>query len=132
VLKGAYVLSKEQGTEPDVILIATGSEVELILKAQDELRKEKIDARVVSMPSWELFRMQDKKYRDEVLLPAVKVRVAIEAGVSQGWQEWIGESGKMIGINKFGSSAPYKDLYEHYGLTVKNIISSVHELIEAK
>jgi transketolase len=129
VYKGAYILLKEKGNTPDVILIATGSEVELIVKAQEELAKQNIDARVVSMPSWELFRAQGEKYMDEVLPPAVKKRVAIEAASPFGWHEWIGDEGKVIGIDKFGSSAPYKELYEHYGLTVENIISTAKHLL---
>lgn len=124
VYKGAYILSKEKGDHPDVVLIATGSEVELIVKAQEVLAGQHIDARVVSMPSWELFRMQEQDYRDEVLPPAVKARVAIEAGSPQGWLEWIGEEGKMIGISQFGTSAPYKEIYEHYGLTVENVVAT--------
>jgi transketolase len=120
VLKGAYILSKEQGSKPDIILIATGSEVQLILEAQHELKKS-IDARVVSMPSWELFRKQKQEYRDKVLPSNIK-KLAVEAASPQGWCEWVGDQGKVIGISEFGSSAPYKEIYEHYGITVKNIV----------
>ncbi len=129
VIKGAYVLSEEQGSKPDIILIATGSEVQLVLEAQHELMKESIDARVVSMPSWELFRMQEQKYRDKVLPAGIKARLAVEAASPQGWCEWVGDQGKVIGISKFGSSAPYKELYEHYGITVKNIVSTAKKMI---
>ncbi len=129
VIKGAYVLSKEQGSKPDIILIATGSEVQLVLEAQHELMKESIDARVVSMPSWELFRMQEQKYRDKVLPSGIKARLAVEAASPQGWCEWVGDQGKVIGISKFGSSAPYKELYEHYGITVKNIVSTAKKMM---
>jgi transketolase len=123
LMKGAYILSPEQSKIPDVILIATGSEVQIALEAGQELQKEKVDARVVSMPSWELFRMQEQEYRNKVLPPEVKNRIAIEAASPQGWCEWVGDSGKVIGIPKFGTSAPYQEIYQHYGITVKDIVS---------
>jgi len=129
VLKGAYVLSKEKAAAPDVILIASGSEVQLILEAQEKLAAEKMAARVVSMPSWELFRAQPQSYRDEVLPPTVKARVAVEAGSPQGWCEWVGDGGDVIGITKFGASAPYKELFKHYGLTVENILAHAKKLL---
>jgi transketolase len=129
VIKGAYVLSKEQGSKPDIILIATGSEVQLVLEAQQELKNESIDARVVSMPSWELFRIQKQEYHDKVLPSNIKTRLAVEAASPQGWCEWVGDQGKVIGISKFGSSAPYKEIYEHYGITVKNIVSTAKNMM---
>ena len=123
VLKGAYILSKEKSDKPDIILISTGSEVHLILEAQGKLQEKGINARVVSMPSWEFFREQTDEYKEEVLPSNVKARVAIEAGSPQGWQEWVGDAGEIIGITKFGASAPYKELYKHYGLTVENIVA---------
>ena len=129
VMKGAYVLSPEQGQQPAVILIATGSEVQFVLEAQVELMKEAIDARVVSMPSWEMFRMQEKEYRDQVLPPGIKARLAVEAASPQGWLEWVGDEGKMIGISKFGTSAPYEEIYQHYGITVAEIVSSAKTMI---
>ena len=132
VIKGAYVLSKEQGSKPDIILIATGSEVQLVLEAQHELTKDSIDARVVSMPSWDLFRMQKQEYRDKVLPAGIKARLAVEAASPQGWCEWVGDQGKVIGISEFGSSAPYKEIYEHYGITVKNIISTAKKMLSSK
>jgi transketolase len=127
--KGAYILSKEKKDTPDVILISTGSEVELIMKAQEELAKQNIDARVVSMPSWDIFREQPQSYIDEVLPPAVKKRVAIEAASPFGWHEWVGSEGKVIGINRFGESAPYKELYQHFGITVENIINTTKQIL---
>jgi transketolase len=132
LLKGAYVLSPEKGKRMDVILIATGSEVHLILEAQKALEKKKINARVVSMPSWELFRLQPQSYRDEVLPPKIKNRISVEAAVTQGWHEFIGDNGKAIGINHFGASAPYQDLYNHFGLTVENIVATTKKLIGKK
>jgi transketolase len=129
LMKGAYVLSPEQGKKPMIILISTGSEVELILEAQQELLKESIDTRVVSMPSWELFRIQEKEYRDQVLPPEIKARLAVEAASPQGWFEWVGDQGEVKGITTFGSSAPYKDIYQHYGLTVNNIVSTVKTML---
>jgi transketolase len=141
--KGAYVLSAEQVlmhyrqadqeaiAPPDTILIATGSEVQLILEAQAQLLKSDINVRVVSMPSWDLFRQQPKEYRDQVLPPAVKLRLAIEAGSPQGWEEWVGEEGKVIGINRFGESAPAEEIYKHLGLTVENVVSAVKKMKQA-
>jgi transketolase len=132
VIKGAYVMSKEQGSKPDIILIATGSEVQLVLEAQHELTNDSIDARVVSMPSWDLFRMQEQEYRDKVLPAGIKARLAVEAASPQGWCEWVGDQGKVIGISKFGSSSPYKEIYEHYGITVKNIVSTAKKMLSNK
>jgi len=128
VLKGAYILSPEKGHELTVILIGTGSEVSLLLEAQEQLLYDDIDVRVVSMPSWELFRQQSIAYRDEVLPPTVKLRLAVETAATLGWQEWIGEEGEIIGMNDFGASAPYKDLFQHYGFTVENVIATVKEM----
>jgi transketolase len=128
VRKGAYILSPEK-SKADIILIATGSEVEIILKAQEELYKQNIDARVISMPSWELFRAQPKKYIDEVLPPATKKRIAVEAASPLGWNEWVGDEGKIIAINHFGVSAPYKEIYEHFGITVENVIALSKQLV---
>ena len=129
VVKGAYVLSKEQGDRADVVLLASGSEVHLILDAQERLAAEGIQARVVSMPSWELFREQPQDYRDEVLPPQVKARLAVEAGSPQGWRDWVGDAGDIIAIEKFGASAPSKVLFKHYGLTVENIVERAKRLV---
>jgi transketolase len=129
VLKGAYILSKEKVSKPDIILIATGSEVQLVIEAQHELKNESIDARVVSMPSWELFRIQEQEYRDKVLPSGIKTRLAVEAASPQGWCEWVGDEGKVIGISEFGTSAPYKEIYEHYGITVKNIVNTAKKMV---
>jgi transketolase len=127
--KGAYVLSPAAGDTPAAILIATGSEVELIMSAQEKLREAGIDASVVSMPSWELFRAQSAEYRESVLPAAVTARLAIEAGSSLGWHEWVGSAGRVIGIDRFGASAPYQEIYEHYGLTVDNIVSQTKAML---
>jgi transketolase len=126
--RGAYLLF-EGNKKADIILIATGSEVHLVLEASVQLKKEKINASVVSMPSWELFRKQDKRYRDKVLPPEIKARIAVEAASPQGWLEWVGDEGKVIGISEFGSSAPYEDLYKHYKITVKNIVNTAKKIL---
>ncbi len=129
VLKGAYILSKEKGNSPDVLLIASGSEVQLILEAQEKLSQEGIDARVVSMPSWELFQEQSEDYRNEVLPTNVKARLAVEAGVPFGWRDWVGEAGDIMGITKFGASAPHQDLFKQYGFTVENVVTKTKKLL---
>ena len=121
VEKGAYILRDASGT-PDVILIATGSEVALAMEAADALAAEGVGARVVSMPSWELFAAQPQSYRDSVLPPTVTARVAIEAGVTLGWERWVGARGRVIGLDRFGASAPYKVLFEQFGFTVENVV----------
>ncbi|MBZ5498813.1 MAG: transketolase [Acidobacteriia bacterium] len=130
VLKGAYVLSREKGKVPRALLIASGSEVPLILAAQEKLQQDEIGVRVVSMASWELFREQPQSYRDEVLPPNVTARLAVEAGVAQGWHEWVGDAGDVIAIATFGASAPYQENFKHYGLTVENIIAKTKKLLK--
>jgi transketolase len=129
LLQGAYILSREQAERPDVILIASGSEVQLILQAQPELEKQGIHARVVSMPSWELFDQQDESYRNEILPPEVTARLAVEAGAALGWCKYVTDHGGTITINKFGASAPAKDLFQHYGFTVENIVDHAGRLV---
>ncbi|MEN6386070.1 MAG: transketolase C-terminal domain-containing protein, partial [Phycisphaerales bacterium] len=130
VLKGAYILSKEKGTaKPQIILIASGSEVQLILEAQNQLAQQGIDARVVSMPCWELFMQQSQKYRNEVLPPRIKKRIAVEAGSSFGWCQWVEGKENVISVNKFGASAPAKEIFKHYGFTVENIIKKAKEIL---
>jgi len=127
-LKGAYVLSPEQGQKPDVILMTSGSEVQIVLEAQEKLQELKIDARVVSMPSWELFQEQPQDYQEEVLPSTVKKRLAIEAGVKYGWDGFVGEQGVVMGLNKFGSSAPYETLFEKYDLTADKVVENVKSM----
>jgi len=125
--KGAYVLA--DADKPDVLLLATGSEVSIALKAAEKLSAEGIAARVVSMPCWQLFEKQDKKYKDSVLPPEIKARVGIEAGVQQGWGRWLGEKGIFIGMNSFGASAPGKVCFEKFGITVEKVVEAGKELI---
>ena len=126
--KGAYVLA-DLGKDPEVILMASGSEVELIVEAGEKLSAEGVNVRLVSFPSWELFENQSQEYRDSVLLPEVKKRLAVEAGVSQGWVKWIGDEGDMHSVDKFGSSAPSKVVFENYGFTVDNILDKARKLV---
>ncbi|WP_226064183.1 transketolase [Kaistella polysaccharea] len=126
--KGAYILSDSEG-EPDVILIATGSEVHLIMQAQDELKKENINARVVSMPCWNLFDQQSTEYREKVFPKKIRKRLAIEAGSPVGWLKYITDDGDVIGIEKFGESAPAEQIFEEYGFTVENVVKSARNLL---
>ncbi|MBN1561288.1 transketolase, partial [candidate division KSB1 bacterium] len=127
--RGAYVLSPEKGAAPDVILIASGSEVQYVLEAQRALLQEEIDARVVSMPSWELFRRQGDAYKESVLPAAVKKRLSIEAGVTLGWREWIGDQGIAIGMDQFGVSGPYKKVFLHFGFSTENVVVRVKSML---
>jgi transketolase len=129
VSKGAYVMSESPTGKIDAIIIATGSEVSIAIEAQDKLTAEGIGARVVSMPSWELFDRQSQAYRDEVLPPAVTSRVSIEAGLTFGWRNYVGDRGEMIGLDRFGASAPYQVLYENFGFTASNLVERVKKLI---
>jgi transketolase len=127
VARGAYVL--QDVVDPQVILIASGSEVEPALEAQRLLDEDGIAARLVSMPSWELFEAQSQAYRDSVLSTEVAVRVAVEAGVTMGWERYVGEKGEVIGLDRFGASAPYKVLAEVFGFTAETIAARVRELL---
>jgi transketolase len=126
--KGAYVLADAEGT-PDVILIATGSEVSLALEAREILSREGVDARVVSMPSWKLFEAQSQEYKESVLPPEVTARLAIEAGVTLGWDRYVGPQGAAHGIDHFGASAPYKVLMEQWGFTGPAIAKRALDLL---
>ncbi len=120
--RGAYTLKDfNVSLEPDVILISSGSEVHIALEAADELSHSGISVRMVSMPSWELFEKQDQKYQDRVFPPDVRARVAVEAGISQGWHRYLGQQGRFIGMDRFGASAPYQILYEKFGLTAGHV-----------
>jgi transketolase len=128
LVKGAYVLVENSST-PDLILIGTGSEVPLALGAYDQLIKEGVKVRVVSMPSWELFERQTKEYRNSVLPPSVKKRIAIEALVPMGWEKYVGDSGRIIGMTSFGTSAPVDVIFKYFGFTVENVIAKAKEIL---
>lgn len=127
--KGGYVIKKETGEKPDAVIIATGSEVFSAIEASDRLANCGIDVRVVSMPSTKLFSRQSKKYRDSVLPPDVKKRIAVEAGFPFGWREWVGDEGDVIGITTFGASAPDKILFSKYGFDAKSITARVKKFL---
>jgi len=130
VEKGAYILAKEKGNKPDLILMGSGSEVHLLLEAKQRLLGDGCDCRVVSFPSWDLFRRQPEDYRETVLPSSVKVRLSVEAAHPLGWCEWLGEKGRAIGVETFGASAPYKENFKHYGLTIENVISTAKALLK--
>lgn len=127
--KGAYILSDCEGA-PDVILMASGSEVDLILKAQEQLKNKSIKARVVSFPSWELFDQQDEAYKEKVFPKNSRKRLAVEAGSSIGWCKYVTDEGDVIGIDKFGESAPADELMKEYGFTVENVISKTEAILK--
>ncbi len=120
--KGAYVLIDSLAMRPQVILIGTGSEVSICVAAHEQLTQQGIAARVVSMPSWELFEMQDQAYRDSVLPTDVKARVACEAGVQLGWDRYIGSSGRFVGMSTFGASAPAAACYKFFNITPEHVV----------
>ena len=128
--KGAYVLLDTDRIYPDVLLIATGSEVQFAVEAHAKLAEQGIGAHVISMPSWELFEEQSDEYKEFVLPSSVKARVAIEAGISMGWQKYVGPQGTIIGLDRFGASAPYKEIYEHLGFTTDNVVLRALETID--
>jgi len=125
--KGAYVLAGAD--KPDVLLLASGSEVGVALEAAEKLAVEGVIAQVVSMPCWELFEKQSKEYKDSVIPPQTKARVGIEAGVELGWSKWLGDNGIFIGMSSFGASAPAKVCFEKFGITVDNVIETAKELM---
>jgi transketolase len=128
--RGAYVLSEAPGgNDPDLILMATGSEVSLILEAQQRLLEERVRARVVSMPSWKLFDAQPKDYRDAVLLPQVRARLAVEAAATLGWHKYVGDEGDVLGVEKFGASAPGETVMREYGFHVDNVVERALALV---
>jgi transketolase len=126
--KGAYILS-EPKTKPDIILIGTGSEVQLLLAAQHKLNEQNIAARVVSMPSWELFEKQDKNYKEKVFPKSLRKRLAVEAGSPLGWLKYVTDEGDVIGIDRFGESAPGEEVMREYGFTVENVVKRAKALI---
>ncbi len=129
VARGAYIKAEADGGTPEVLLLSTGSEVSLAMQARDDLAKAGIKARVVSMPSWELFDKQDQAYRDRVLPPQIKARVSIEAASPMGWHKWVGDSGRVIGLDRFGASAPYEKIYQELGITAEAVVKAARELL---
>ncbi|MEW2086460.1 transketolase [Streptomyces sp. NPDC005283] len=132
VARGAYVLADPPSGEPQVILLATGSEVSLALAARDELAADGIGARVVSMPCWELFDRQPREYRDQVLPPAVTARVGIEQASTFGWDRYVGDGGAVVGMHTYGASAPLKQLLTKFGFTPQRVAEVARELVESR
>ena len=130
VAQGAYVLADAPGGNPEVIIIASGSEVSLAVAAHEKLLPEGIRSRVVSMPSWEIFEHQSQAYRDSVLPPNVKARVAVEQGSILGWGRYVGDSGRVIGMNTFGSSAPLKELQKKFGFEPDQVVMAAKEQLK--
>ena len=129
VFKGAYILSDPEGVAPEVILIGTGSEVAICVKAQEKLKRYGVRARVVSMPSWNLFAEQDETYREEVLPKSIKKRVTIEAASPLGWCRWAGDEGIIIGLNRYGASAPGEEILQHLGFTPEHVTAAALRLL---
>lgn len=129
--RGAYVLADLGEVAPQLILIASGSEVPIIVQAGEELAAAGLGVRLVSMPSWELFAEQEAAYRQAVLPPSLPIRLAVEAGVSQGWERWVGPQGLVLGIDHFGASAPYEQIYEQFGLTSPRVAEAARRLLES-
>jgi transketolase len=121
VMRGGYVLREAGGGGPVLILIGTGSELQLAVAAADALETDGIPTRVVSLPCWERFDAQDQAYRDTVLPPTVRKRVSVEIGVSHGWERWVGDEGAIIGLDHFGASAPAGTIFEHFGFTADRV-----------
>lgn len=132
VAKGAYVLADADGGKPEVILMASGSEVSLCLDAYEQLKKDGVKARVVSMPSWELFEHQSREYRDSVLPPNVTARVSVEQASTFGWSRYVGTTGRSVGMRTFGASAPLKELVKKFGFTVENVVAQAKEQLGGK
>ncbi|MET0352917.1 MAG: transketolase C-terminal domain-containing protein, partial [Plantibacter flavus] len=127
--KGAYILAEAPGGTPDVILIATGSELQLAVEAREVLRGEGVNARVVSVPALEWFEEQSAEYRESVLPKAVTARVSVEAGLGLTWKSIVGDAGRTVSIEHFGASADYKTLFREFGITTEAVVSAAHETL---
>jgi transketolase len=127
--QGAYILSEAAGNKPDLVLIASGSEVQIALEAAAKIQARGPAVRVVSMPSWELFEAQPAEYHHRILPPQIKAKIAIEAGSPQGWHRYVGEFGHIIALDHFGASAPADVLYEKFGLTADRIVEKALEIV---
>ena len=128
-LKGGYIISDSEKATPDCLLMASGSEVEQCVAAQAQLKEEGIDARVISMPSFELFEAQSEEYKESVMPKAVRARVAVEAAATFGWHKYVGLDGEVIGLDHFGASAPYKLLFKEYGFTAENVAATAKKVL---
>ncbi len=128
--RGGYILAEAEGGKPQVILIATGSEIYLCVDAYEKLKAEGIRARVVSLPSWDLFDHQDQSYRDQVLPPEVTARVSVEQAATLGWERYTGLKGRIIGMRSFGASAPLKDLQKKFGFSADAVAQAARDLLQ--
>jgi transketolase len=131
VARGAYVLADLPGENPELILIATGSDVAVALDAHEQLTEQGIRSRVVSMPSWDIFELQPEEYRESVLPPNIKARIAIEQGSTLGWDRYVGESGHVIGMHTFGASAPLKELQKKFGFEPSSIVKVATAMLDS-
>jgi transketolase len=127
--KGAYVVADAPGGKPELILLGTGSELSLCVEAYEKLKSEGIKARVVSMPSWEIFEKQDAAYKESVLPSDVTARVSVEMAATFGWERYTGSKGRNIGMHRFGASAPLKDLLKYFGFTVEKVLEAAHAVL---
>jgi transketolase len=125
-------MADARGGSPEIILIASGSEVSLIVDAHEALASRGIRSRIVSMPSWEIFEHQPQSYRDDVLPPGVKARIAVEQGAVLGWERYVGASGRVIGMKTFGASAPLKELQRKFGFEPERVVATAMELLGRK
>ena len=130
VAEGAYVLADVNDGKPEVLLIASGSEVSLCVDAYEQLKVQGIKARVVSMPSWELFERQSQEYRESVIPPEVQARVSMEQGSTLGWDRYVGPNGRKIGMHTFGASAPLRELQKKFGFTPENVVAAAKEQLK--
>lgn len=126
---GGYILWEGEGAELDIVMLATGSEVHLALEVGKRLQKEGVGARVVSIPSWELFDTQPKSYRDTVLPPHLTRRLSLEAGITRGWEHYVGLTGLSLGVDDYGASASEQDLFQAFGLTAEGALAAAHRLL---
>jgi len=132
VARGAYVLADPPGGKPEVILIASGSEVILAVEAHEKLLSEGVRSRVVSMPSWDIFEHQTRDYQNSVLPPEVEARVAVEQASTFGWERYVGAKGRVIGMHTFGASAPLKELQKKFGFEPDRVVTVAKELLRGK
>jgi transketolase len=130
--RGGYTILDPGKGKPDLILLGSGSEVHLALDAARTLEVKGVAVRVVSLPSWEIFESQPQSYKDLILPPDVKLRIGVEAGVIQGWERYLGDRGVFVGMDRFGASAPYKKLYEQFGLTADRVVEKALSILEGK
>ena len=128
-LKGGYILKEIGDGEPELLLMASGSEVALVMEAADRLGEKGIAVRVISMPSWELFEQQPESYRHQVMPPNLRKRIAVEAGATLGWYKYTGLDGKIIGLDHFGASAPGEVIFEEFGLTPEAVVTAAEDLL---